>query len=170
MAWLKGISAFGSILLLTVLAALPWGLPSEDRFFLPLLPLVAIHYWTLRHPQLIPEWLVFVIGLCLDVLTHGPLGYWSLIYLVGYFCAVVSEPYAHTGPLVRLAFWLTAMMATTLAAWGVSSIYFLEVADWRPFARGMAFAVVAGAFLVPLFRAIDPDKAAHNNPQLSRGA
>ena len=28
---------------LTLIAVLPWGLPSENRFFLPLLPIIAIH-------------------------------------------------------------------------------------------------------------------------------
>jgi rod shape-determining protein MreD len=169
MPWMKYAIAFGSIVVLTVLAALPWGLPSEDRFFLPLLPVVAIQYWTLRHPRLIPEWFVFLAGLGLDVLTHGPLGYWSLVYLSGYFIAAVLEPYAHSGQIVRLAFWIVAMMITTFAAWAVSSVYFLEFADWRPFAHGMAFALVAGAVLVPMLHALDPEKEAHDNPQLSRG-
>lgn len=169
MPWLKYIGSFGSIILLMLLAALPWGLPPQDRFFLPLLPVVAVHYWTLRHPRLIPEWFVFLVGLGLDVLTHGPLGYWSLVYLTGYFCAVVSEPYAHSGQIGRLIFWIAAMMVTTFVAWAVSSLYFLELADWQPFVHGMVFALFAGGILVPFLHAVDPDRKIHDNPQLSRG-
>ncbi len=169
MPWLTYALGYGSIAILMVFAALPWGLPSEDRFFLPLLPVVAIHYWTLRYPRLIKEWFVFLAGLGLDVLTNGPLGYWSLVYLVGYFCAVVAEPNAHSGQLGRLLYWIAAMLITTTVAWAVSSIYFLEVADWRPFAYGMVFALGAGAILVPFLHALDPEKESHDNPQLSRG-
>ena len=85
------IGAFISIAVLTLLAALPWGLPTEDRFFLPLLPVVAIHYWALRRPEVLPEWFVFLAGLLLDVFTHGPLGYWPLVYLVAYALGVLGS-------------------------------------------------------------------------------
>ena len=57
-----------SVVALTVLSALPWGVAAESRFVLPLLPVVAIHYWVLReHAQMVPEWFVFACGLLLDV-------------------------------------------------------------------------------------------------------
>ncbi len=43
------------VLALVLVAALPWGLPPEGRFFLPLIPFVAVHYWALRHPAALPD-------------------------------------------------------------------------------------------------------------------
>lgn len=49
MNWTRIVAPIGSVAVLALIAALPLGVPAEDRFFLPLLPVVAIHYWTLRH-------------------------------------------------------------------------------------------------------------------------
>ena len=94
-----------SVAVLVMVAVLPWGLPPDGRFVLPLLPFIAIHYWTSRHPEKLAEWVPFAAGLTVDVLSNGPLGYWSLIYLTavrvgrgtgGAFlsavCARVAEP------------------------------------------------------------------------------
>lgn len=164
------VAPVGSIALLTVIAALPWGLPSQDRFFLPLLPVVAIHYWTLRHDALIPEWFVFLAGLSLDVLTHGPLGYWSLIYLVAYITAVMSAPFAlRAGTGVRLALLGLALTIVALTGWAVASIYFFELADWRPYAAGVAFAAAGALVLLPLLRAFDGSRRERDNARLIRG-
>ena len=80
-----------TIIVATVLVALPWGMAAENRFLLPLLPLIVIHFWTLRRPGDVAEWWVFVAGLSLDILTNGPIGYWALIYLLGYAAAVLSH-------------------------------------------------------------------------------
>lgn len=158
-----------SIAVLTLLAALPWGLPSEGRFFLPLLPFVAIHYWTLRHAERVPEWMVFLSGLTLDVLTNGPLGYWALIYLVGYVLAVASTPWAEDGAIGRWLLFLAALVLLAVAEWTLSSLYHFELADWRPF----AWAAVATAFVYPLFafllRSLDPDHGQRRNLSFERG-
>lgn len=163
------IAPFASLAILTLVAALPWGLPPEDRFFLPLLPVVAIHYWSLRHGVLIPEWGVFLAGLTLDVLTHGPLGYWSLIYLVAHTLAILSAPYAAHGPGARLFLFAVALSIVTFVAWIVSSVYFLEPADWRPYAFGAGLAGLAALVLVPLLRAVDVQQGTRGNALLVRG-
>jgi len=134
-----------------------------------LLPVVAILYWVLRHPRLVPEWFAFAAGLCVDVLTNGPLGYWSLVYLAGYFCAVAAGPYAQSGQLARLVISSSAMLVTAATAWAVSSLYFLDVNDWRPLARGLGFSLVAGAFIVPFLHAFDVSEKSNDNPELKRG-
>ncbi len=163
------IAPFASLAILTLVAALPWGLPPEDRFFLPLLPIVAIHYWSLRHGSLIPEWAVFLAGLTLDVLTHGPLGYWSLIYLVAHSLAILSAPIASRGVAARIGLFALALVAVTVMAWAVSSVYFLEPADWRPYAFGAGLAGIAALLLVPLLRSIDVQQGTRGNPRLLRG-
>jgi rod shape-determining protein MreD len=163
------LAAFISIGVLALLAALPWGLPPDDRFFLPLLPVVAIHYWSLRHPGLVPEWYVFLAGLLLDVLTHGPLGYWPLVYLTAHMAAVLSAPLASRGVMMRLALFGFALIGVVATAWMIASVYFLERADIGPYAIGAALAALSAGLLIPLFHVFDPDPGTRENVRLERG-
>jgi len=163
------IVPFGSIALLTVLAALPWGLPTEDRFFLPMLPVVAIHYWALRRHQALPEWSVFLAGLLLDVFTHGPLGYWPLIYLSAYTLGVLEETAGRKSPVLRLALFAASLALVAVLGWAIASLFFFEVADWRPYARGAGLAAIAAIVIVPLLHILDMPEDTLENPPLQRG-
>lgn len=165
---LKVIIPVLTLAALTLIAALPWGLSSQNRFVLPLLPVVGIHYWSLRHGPLVPEWCVFLAGLTLDVLTNGPLGYWALIYLLAHISATLSAPAATRGVGTRLALLAFDLAFVTAVAWILSSIYFLEAADWRPYAIGAAYAAFVAVLLVPLLRALDPSQRRSANLTLVR--
>ena len=143
-----------TILLVTVLAALPWGIGPEHRFFLPHLSYLAIHYWTLRYPERVPEWAVFASGLTLDVMTSGPLGYWSLVFLIGYVIAVLQSPWAGGGKATRWGLVISALVMLGTIEWGLASLYYFEWADWRPYAMaafgiGLAYPLIA--FMLQLF-------------------
>ena len=166
----KVVAPLLSIIILTVIAALPWGLSSEDRFVLPLLPIVAIHYWSLRQSETIPEWFVFLAGLSLDILTHGPLGFWSLIYLLSYYLGVVSHALGLRGQSARLVLFAVSLLAITAAAWLISSIYVLEFMDWRPFATGAAYAGLGALFIVPLLHIFAPRSERQDYLNFKRGA
>ena len=158
-----------SITVLTLIAVLPWGLASESRFFLPLLPIIAIDYWGLRRPQSMPEWSVFLAGLTLDVLTQGPLGYWALIYLFGYFLGALCEPYGRHSQRLRVALFGAAQLCVTLVAWLLSSAYFWEFADWRPYASGAAYAAIAALVIVPLLHWLSTANDMRDNARFARG-
>ncbi|PHR59211.1 MAG: hypothetical protein COA47_09600 [Robiginitomaculum sp.] len=51
---------------------------------MPLFPLMAIFFWAMARPQLMPPFVVFAIGLIQDLITGGPLGLWSFSYLCAY--------------------------------------------------------------------------------------
>lgn len=165
---LKVVIPVVTLAVLTLIAALPWGLPSQHRFFLPLLPVVGIHYWSLRRAPLVVEWYVFMTGLTLDILTNGPLGYWALIYLLAHLSAVLSAPAAPRGPGTRLLLLAFDLAFVTAVAWILSSIYFLEAVDWRPYAIGAAYAGLFAIVLVPLLRALDPSQRRDANLTLVR--
>ncbi|MEQ1651156.1 MAG: hypothetical protein ABL897_01565, partial [Hyphomicrobium sp.] len=146
----RHVSAFATIAFLALLAALPWGIAPQSRFFLPMLPVVAIHFWTLRHPGLVPEWNVFLIGLALDVLTHGPLGYWALVYLTAHLAGTLGAPFGDRGILVRIGLFAAALVGVVAVAWAVASVYFLERADIGPYMTGALLAAASSAILLPL--------------------
>jgi rod shape-determining protein MreD len=160
---------FGSVAVLTVLAALPWGLPTEDRFFLPMLPVVAIHYWALRRHQALPEWSVFLAGLLLDVFTHGPLGYWPLIYLSAYTLGVLQVTAGRKSQLLRLALFAASLAVVATLGWAIASLFFFEIADWRPYARGASLAALGAIVIVPLLHILDAPEPSMDGQPLKRG-
>lgn len=160
---------FASVAVLTVLAALPWGLPTEERFFLPLLPIVAIHYWALRRHQALPEWAVFLAGLLLDIFTHGPLGYWPLVYLAAYMLGVLQETAGRKSKILRLVLFAGSIVLIAALGWAVASIYFFEIVDWRPYARGAALAAAAAIVIVPLLHFLDAPATQREGQPLTRG-
>jgi rod shape-determining protein MreD len=141
MTWRTGVLPTLSIFALTLAAVLPWGLSSNYRFVLPLLPVVAIYYWVLDRDAWLPEWIVFVAGLMLDILTQGPLGYWALVYLVAYVAGVYCSRINADTAVSEVAILGSAIVAVTFVAWLSASIYFLDVLDWVPYARGALFAL-----------------------------
>ena len=158
-----------SITVLTVIAALPWGLPTEERFFLPMLPVVAIHYWASRRPDAVPEWAIFIVGLLLDVFTHGPLGYWVLIYLTAYALGVLGQDIVRRGRLQRLASFLLTLALVAGVGWAVASAYFLELADWQPYARGASFAAIAAIVIIPILHLFNASNGPREDMTLTRG-
>ena len=160
---------FLSVALLTVLAALPWGLPTQERFFLPMLPVVAIHYWALRKPGALPEWSVFLAGLLLDVFTHGPLGYWPLIYLFAYLLGVLGQTAGSKHQVIRLILFAASLACVAALGWAVASIYFLEFADWRPYVRGAALSLAAATVIVPVLHLLDAPALRREDTSLVRG-
>lgn len=157
-----------TIFMLVLIAALPWGLPSPYRIALPLLPVIAIHYWTLRHDALVPEWMVFIAGLLLDILTHGPLGFWALIYLLTYLMALFGQSTANKGPGTRLVALLAAVVIAATGSWLLASAYAFAFIDGTPFVRGAIFAALATIFILPMLRALDRPRAAFID-RFSRG-
>lgn len=145
-----------SVVLLTLLAALPWGLSSETRFLFPLLPYTAIHFWAVRRPTLMPEWLVFLAGLATDVLTHGPLGFWSLVFLLGLVLAHVFPTSWHGGgTVVRWLHFCVTLVLLAVAQWVIATAFFMSPIEWRPFASGALFAVLAYPVLALLLKPCD---------------
>ncbi|MEM1307528.1 MAG: hypothetical protein AAGG99_08380 [Pseudomonadota bacterium] len=128
--------------ILVIVAVLPLGLPSEARFVLPMLPYVAIHYWTLNERGLMPSIFVFMAGLAIDILTHGPLGYWSTVFLIGFGCARwLSGPISDTRIGRFVGYVLTCALLAALQ-WAIASLYFVRAADPQPFVLAASIATL----------------------------
>lgn len=151
----NALVAMISVLCAALLAALPLGIGSGDRFVLPQVVYLTIHFWTLRYPVVLPEWVTFAAGLMLDVLTGGPLGFWALVYLIGHAIARQQSAWADRGRLMRWALLAAAVIAVTLLQWGLASLYFLDWADWRPVARGGLAAILLYPIVAAALALID---------------
>lgn len=67
-----------SIVLLTALSLVSL-LPGQPT---PLLGLIALHYWAVRRPDLVPAAGVFVVGLIHDGASDAPVGLMALVHLL----------------------------------------------------------------------------------------
>ncbi|MGQ0672115.1 MAG: hypothetical protein ACT4N2_04445 [Hyphomicrobium sp.] len=150
------------IALAVVLAALPWGVEPDWRFVLPGGVYAIVHHFTVADPARVPEWLVFGAGLSLDVLTGGPLGYWSLVYLAGYVVAVLQAPLGAQDRRGRVADrfgrWLKFVVALAVVAgleWALASLYFLQPADVGPYVAAATVVVLAYPVLALVIDAVD---------------
>lgn len=71
-----------TVILLAV-SQVPLQIPNAGPVF-PDIILIAIYYWTVYRPDLMPFWMVFLIGLLQDLLGGDALGVSSMIYLAVY--------------------------------------------------------------------------------------
>lgn len=170
---MRSLAATGSIALVTFLAALPWGIPAEFRLTLPLLPFLAIYYWTLRRIELVPEVLVFAAGLTFDFLSDGPLGFWALIYLAGYALTLRAATSLLAGSAPgRLLLLAGSLLTLSVVEVSVSSIYFNTTADWWPPLSAAIIALLLYPGLAALLHPIGgpPSVSAASRPAWGRDA
>lgn len=137
-----------AVALATMLSALPWGLPPEARLVLPLMPFAVLHVLTAARGGRMPEWLAFAAGLGFDLLSDGPLGYSSLVYLAGHAASVAGAPFAsrsYAAAFIHYAVTLVLLVAIEVA---LSSLYFGARSDLRPLSMAVAWAALAHPLLV----------------------
>ncbi len=125
------------LFLAVVIAAVPWVLPAEASFILPLLLIIVVFALTLQRKRQLPGVSVFAAGVLMDILTAGPLGYWAALFLLTYTIAVQYRLRAARWNFstLWLVFSVTAIVAAA-AGWVLASVYFVQIIDWRPMMIG----------------------------------
>jgi len=111
------IGLFGVLLL-----ALPVRL-AEGLVPTPLLPLVVVFFWSIYGPNYLPSVSVFFIGLLQDLLSGGPLGLWSAVYLLTQYVVLSQRSYfqGREQRVVWIGFTFAAT-STALILWMVMSL------------------------------------------------
>lgn len=116
---LQFLSAIPS--LLTLLLAIFYLVPKHIgglSSVMPLLPLMPVFYWAMAHPQAIPYWFMFIIGLVMDAVMGMPLGLSSLLYI--FFLSVINtqRKYFHKeGFLIKWGYLCILLLVTTGLNW-----------------------------------------------------
>ena len=77
---------------LTLAALVPIHTPIL-RWIGPSLPLIAVYYWAVHRPDLLPRLAVFLIGLAIDMLHGTPIGTAALSYALVYEIVVRNRRY-----------------------------------------------------------------------------
>jgi rod shape-determining protein MreD len=130
------------LLFLVVLGQLPFSLPG-DSAVTPYFVLMAVFYWGLHRPDLLPAVVVFLVGLLQDALEGEPFGvnafvliavYWFVAsqqrHITGRPFMVLWLVFASVGLVAGSLRWLLVSTLTTtlIAPWSVAFEYLMTVA------------------------------------------
>jgi len=119
-------------LCLVVVSVIPLRLP-EASFVVPMLALMAVYYWGLHRADLLPAPAIFVIGFLQDILSGGPLGINTLIFLAAYGICVSQRRffYAKSFLVVWWGFMVVAAGAL-IVEWVLISAFVEALISPRP--------------------------------------
>ncbi|MCH9808741.1 MAG: hypothetical protein K0U74_13510 [Alphaproteobacteria bacterium] len=127
---LQALLPLAALSLLTAAAVLPW--PGDGSGLMAaMLPVFAVHYWALRRPEGLPGIAVVFSGLTVDLLTGGPLGFWTSIYAGAWIFGSLEKPWAFSaGKIGRWGLFavaaggvaLLAIVMGALLDWPVASV------------------------------------------------
>ncbi len=143
--------AYGFMLLLFLFDIIAAPYPLTLLFGVPF-TLIALYYWCIYRPSLIPPWLAFSAGLCLDLLSGFPLGLNALLYmLVRMFLVNQGRFLTGQGFMVTWIGFVSLNIALHLTQWAVMSALSLQILSpdglWAPVLLGSLFFPVISASL-----------------------
>ena len=78
------------IIILVVVSQIPLQIPNAGPVF-PDIVLIAVFYWAVHRPDLMPFWVVFLIGLLQDLLGGDALGVSSMVYLAVFWTVAAQQ-------------------------------------------------------------------------------
>jgi rod shape-determining protein MreD len=141
--------AQGVIILFLLLNVVSFSMPHAGDFK-PFFLLMAVYYWAIYRPTVMPVAYTFVLGLILDFLTELPPGMSALIMLVLQTVVrrsrlfMMGQPYV----MVWLGFGITCL-TYTLAFWLLMSLKNVSFVPFASFVQ-MLMAALLSLFLFPL--------------------
>lgn len=155
----RSLAPFALTVLLIVFGMVPLGVPN----FAPIMPalgVIAVFFWLVYRPDLMPAWAVFLIGLVQDLLGGGALGVGVFVLLVVYAALAGQRRYLAQANffLVWLAFlpvaagafvltWLfNSLIVDALLAPGPAAFQYLSTVAFYP-AIAWLFLQAQRAFL-----------------------
>ena len=136
-----------SVLVAVVATAVPWGLPADATFILPLVVVTMVFCWGAIPGAALPPAGAVGLGLLADLMSGGPLGYWALMCLTAATVGARAGPLGETRDLGR--HWLIwSLLAAALGGFGwlLASLYYFRWIDWWP----IAFGSIASIALFPV--------------------
>jgi rod shape-determining protein MreD len=114
----------------------------------PYFGVMAVYYWSLYHPRLMPSWYVFAAGLLHDALSGAPPGLMALTLLLVREFGNSQRQLLLSGSFLQiwLGFFLAAAMASGLGlvVFGLfQGDFAMNLSDWVAFGISIALFPVA---------------------------
>lgn len=129
---------------------LPWSAVSDIR---PGFVLMAIYYWAIYRPALLPPLLIFVLALAMDVTSGTALGLHCLIYLPLFLFLRSQRRFLYEQPffVVWLGF-LGITAAVNIVSWFLIrvSAYSFDFTLNNDVVMAIAYDIAGGLFLFPV--------------------
>jgi rod shape-determining protein MreD len=136
-----------SVLFAVFATAVPWGLPADATFILPLVVVMMVFCWRILPGSDLPPYVAMLFGLLTDVMSGGPLGFWALMALTGATVGGWTTQLGDGQDLKRIwLVWTGVAVIIASLGWLVASLYFLRWVDWWP----IAFGALASVLLFPV--------------------
>ena len=137
-----------SVLFAVFAAAVPWGLPADATFILPLVVVMMVFCWRALPGTVLPSYVAMLLGLLTDITSGGPLGFLGPDVpdrRERRRSGAVADrrprrPQALAGLGRRWRAW------SAVLGWLLASLYFLRWIDWWP----IAFGALASIALFPV--------------------
>jgi rod shape-determining protein MreD len=119
---LRSVTPFCMTVVLILLGSMPIAMP-VDWPITPAFGLMAVFYWSVYRPDLLPALAVFSLGLLQDLIGGGPLGITAVIFL-GTYGIVLNQRKVFLGKPFAMSWWGFMMVAISADAvrWLLSSI------------------------------------------------
>lgn len=128
----RNVLPFFVTLLLIMVAMVPLRVPILSPV-IPSLPLIAVYYWSVYKPTLMPVWAIFLIGLFHDLLAAGPPGVGILSLLLVYGLVQSLRRFlVGTGFLAIWLVFVPVAAAASLSAWLLTSLVETRLFDLEP--------------------------------------
>lgn len=147
--------AVASLGLATALAAAPWPGPVA-AVAMALLPAVVLHYWALRRSGALPELAIVFAGLSVDLVSGGPLGQFTVIYVLAWAIGLWQRPWAaRWWKPGRFGLLAVALAVAGASLWGLGQALGEPAAGPLEIAAAVGILVAAAPFVSAFLRLAD---------------
>ncbi len=125
----RAVSPFAVTVLLALFSVIPQRAP-DIAPVMPALVLIAVYFWSVFRPDLMPFWAIFLVGVVQDLLTGIPLGAGivPLLLVHGYIGTQRRFFASATMPMLWIVFALVAAVALALT-WVLSCLVLGALVD-----------------------------------------
>lgn len=147
----RGLTPFIITLSLAMLSVVPLRLP-DFAPVTPMLTVIAVYYWSIYRPDLLPMAAVFAVGLFQDALAGMPLGLTALVLIVVQYVTIAQRRFFH-GKIFLVEWWGFMLVApgAAFASWLLASLYFGVLVTPRPLGFQLLLSIALYPCLAWLF-------------------
>ncbi len=147
----RGLTPFILTLLLAMLTVVPLRIP-DFAPVTPALTVIAVYYWSIYRPVLLPMAAVFGVGLFQDALAGMPLGLTALVLITVQYVVIAQRRFLH-GKTFLVEWWgfMLVMPGAAFLIWLLFSLYFGVLVAPRPLGFQLLLSVALYPCLAWLF-------------------
>jgi rod shape-determining protein MreD len=132
-----------SVMFAVLATAVPWGLPADATFVLPLIVLMMVFCWRIIPGATLSPVSAMMLGLLTDVISAGPLGFWAALALAAALAGGQAHYFSEGTRLRPLwVFWSAVAAGLALLGWLLASTYYMRWIDGWPILFGAMTSIL----------------------------